>query len=135
MYACAVDERVRVVASSKHKPKARRKHTCVECGKIINKGEQYVRYSGVSLEYDLSSHATFPWRAKICLLCEDDIDVMSAVDDAVTIFGCFHDRILDALNLGLLDQLGPEHPFWATRTACRWQIYRDEDGDAYHVPK
>lgn len=135
MHACAIEEGVRVVASSKHKPKARREHMCLECGKIINVGEQYVRYSGVSLEYDLSDHATFPWRAKICLLCEDDIDVISAVDDTDTVFGCLHDRILDALNLSLLDQLGPEHPFWATGMARRWQIYRDKNGDAYHVPK
>lgn len=56
--------------------KARKQHTCVECGQQITKGETYLYHSGV---WD-GEPASF----KQCRLCAETFEIMLTVDDGFT---------------------------------------------------
>ncbi len=91
-------------AFSQTQRKARRLHTCSECGRIIQVGEQYLRTWGAWSRHQ----STFNW----CQHCEAAADIMKSIDECHCIlFGGLwehmdevvassRDRDLHRLNLG-----------------------------------
>lgn len=101
--------------------RVRKKHTCRECGDIIQKGEYYMYHHGISVEDDICA----PWSSKICLYCEHDWDVVTDLQylfygDYQQVFGCLEQQINKMFYDNRFPNLEASHPFWTEGTGERW---------------
>lgn len=123
---CELCQKDQTLFSHKEKRLARKDHRCLECGRVIARGQKYLRMAGRSLFSGF-------WSSVMCLYCDSDWRRIweiyrnaEELSDYCCFLGNLAENVGNAVEMGLLDP--------HDELAVRWLGDPDESHPHYFCP-